>query len=323
MAHQGTEPEAADFEVGADTAAVPEAGVVGAADLADLPDLVGPLAVLVADLAALLDFAAGRALLADLATGRGGPDDLAEALARAFLVEADVTGEDGRFWPVDGAGDTDAGVSEEAGFSSNASATESDDSSLSTTDFLRSRRDRWSIASSSAASSELDRRRVAGVTTGAGVGVAAGGLDDRNLVGGLRADLDVDPAEALVGCGEARRVDGGAGLTEPAETAGRGRTVDSGAEVTTMEETKLDELVTGAADAVDPEGGIEHDAETCTDGRVTGVSGMCSQGLGEAPPTARGSQRESPPTQQPTNWKSVRPISAARKLELNSAPRDH
>ncbi|GMF44531.1 unnamed protein product [Phytophthora fragariaefolia] len=125
-------------EVGADTSAVPEAGIVGSADFTDLPDLAVPLAVLVADLAALLDLAAGRSLLADLATGRGGLDDLAEELARAFLVEAGVTAGDGRFWSVDGAGETEAGVSGEAGFSSNASVTESDDSSLSTTDFLRS-----------------------------------------------------------------------------------------------------------------------------------------------------------------------------------------
>ncbi|GMF53785.1 unnamed protein product [Phytophthora fragariaefolia] len=88
---------------------------------------------------------------------------------------------------------------------------------------------------------------------------------DPDLVGGLRADLEGDPAEALVGRGEARRVDDEAELVEPAETAGRGRAVDSGAEVTTMEETKLAELVTGAADAADSEGGTELDAATRTD----------------------------------------------------------
>ncbi|GMF43537.1 unnamed protein product [Phytophthora fragariaefolia] len=91
------------------------------------------------------------------------------------------------------------------------------------------------------------------------------------LAGGLRTDLDVDSAEDLVACGEVRRVTGGAELTKPAETAGRGRAVDSGAEVTTVEDTKPAELVTGAADAADPERGTELDAETCTDGRVNGV----------------------------------------------------
>ncbi|GMG17970.1 unnamed protein product [Phytophthora fragariaefolia] len=63
------------------------------------------------------------------------------------------------------------------------------------------------------------------------------------LAGDLRADLDVDPAEALVACGEDHRVDGGVELTKPAETAGRGR----------AEDTKPAELAAGAADAADPE----------------------------------------------------------------------
>ncbi|GMF39311.1 unnamed protein product [Phytophthora fragariaefolia] len=251
------------YEVGADTAAVPEAladrpeaSVIGSADLANLPDLAVPLAVLVADLAALLDLAVGRALLADLAPGRGGLDDLTEALARAFLVDIGVTGEDDPV--IEGAG----------------------------------------------ATVEVDFGDAADLRG------ARGDVPAAALVGDLRADLDVDPAEALVACGEVRRVDGGAELAEPAETAGRGRAVDYGAEVTIIEETKPAELVAGAADAADPERGTELDAETCTDGRVTGVRWSRRNGL---PWTRRGSADGT--------WKSAGVIanSAADELEVGAA----
>ncbi|GMF62140.1 unnamed protein product [Phytophthora fragariaefolia] len=93
---------------------------------------------------------------------------------------------------------------------------------------------------------------------GAGVGVTTAGLGESITrgedadVGDLRTNLNVDPAEALVACGEVCRGDGGAELTEPAETAERGRAIDSSAEVTTIEETKRAELVTEAADGAAP-----------------------------------------------------------------------
>ncbi|GMF47191.1 unnamed protein product [Phytophthora fragariaefolia] len=335
-------PEDAD-EVGADTAAVPEAladgpeaGVVGSADLADLPDLAEPLAVLLADLAALLDLAVRRALLADLATGRGGLDAWRRHLhAPSWSKLESPTKTDASGLSTEPARQRQESTERlaspptprrpsrtthrsqprtacEVGETTGAPLRRQPSHSNSTdADWMKSQRgleSEWSQGDSASQPREArtptsklliarafkaDARwlRTDPVIEGAGATVEVDSGDAAELrgarrddpaaalVGDLRAGLDVDPAKALVACGEVRRVDGRAELAEPAETAGRGRAVDSGAEVTTIEETKPAELVTGAADAADPERGTGLDAGTYTDGRVTGVKWSRRNGL--------------------------------------------